>query len=393
MIEIYRLFGSATTLLSSLANPLNVTLLTSRLLSAPSIWHRPNGLHTVISVLSIFNSAAIHIAQQEESRKSSPSISRHSAIGREDWAIAVVKGADDRSPRWRHLCVIAGLLIGFEGRGLQNISTTLRRKLESATVTAANTALEDGETRDELAANSVAVILSHVFSLLHAPAKLRMNHDLLLPILYHALLHSKEGLNSGYFLSIIDADIRQSGDMKFAWSTGSSTYVQCQRMTHGPLVSCFGSLSRLAAFSVENVQNVDLIFATVKEMAAFTKSFCIQWRQNKLSEIDITEEAMFLNAETLRESLPSLWGVLKSTMFATVIILKSVLGRMLRDVRMPVASGESHRLECKVQTSLTNGSSICGYPNAPYSARSLLHLIAAWGKCFFPVHVCISHSY
>ncbi|KAK4695620.1 hypothetical protein P7C71_g2161, partial [Lecanoromycetidae sp. Uapishka_2] len=329
--DVSRLLGSATTLLTLLSNPLNVTLLTSQLLSAPSIWQRPDGLRTTLRILSIFNSAAIQLVHQEDSPVSSSSLPTRSALGREEWAIAVIKGADERSPRWRHLCVLAGLLIGFEGRRQQALSTSLRKTLESATVKAVNLALQEEGPSTDFVSNSIAIVLSHVFDLLSDWEKMNLNHDLLLPILYHAPFFAKEGLHSGYFLSTIDADVVQDAGRKFDWSAKSSTYVQCQRMATGPLVSSLGSLSRLIAFSVEKIQNVELLFTMIKELVSFTRILGVQWQQNKLCEIDITDEATFLSNETLKTTLPLLWRVLKSTMFAIVITLRSLLGRLLGD--------------------------------------------------------------
>lgn len=252
-----------------------------------------------------------------------------------------MRGADDRSPRWRHLCVLAGLLIGFEGRGKQRISASLQSNLENATVKAVNLALQEGEASNELAGNSIGMMLSHVFDLLSDSEKMNLSNDLLLPILIHAPFFSKEGLQYGYFLSTIDSDVVQRGGMKFDWSPKSSTYVECQRMTTGPLIASLGSLSRLTAFCVENVPNTDLLSTMVTDFSAFTRSLCVQWRQNKLSEIDITEESTYLSEESLRATIPLLWRVLKSTMFAVVIVLRSLLGRVLGDSRMPADSGKS----------------------------------------------------
>lgn len=303
-----------------------MTLLTAQLLCAPSIWEQPsvNSLRTTLEILGIFNSAAIHRV----------------AFGADEWAVAIVKGTDGgNAPRWRHLCVLAGLLIGFEGR--DKISASLRRKLENATVKAVNLALHEGETVNGLAGNSVALVLSHVFDLLGDAEKMNLDHDLLLPILYQPPLFSKDGLHSGYFLSGIDADIHQRGGMKFEWSSKSSTYVQCQRMATSPLISSLGSLSRVTAFSVEHVKNVDLLSTMINDISTFTRSLNIQWRQNKLSEIDVTEEASFLSDDTLRATLPTLWRILRSSMFAMVIILRALLGRVLGDPKMPVAGGKS----------------------------------------------------
>ena len=239
------------------------------------------------------------------------------------------------------MCVLAGLLIGFEGRGNPSVATSLRRKLANATVRAVNLALQEGETSEEQAGNSISVMLSHVFDLLNDSERADLNANSLLPTLIHATFSSKEGLQYGYFLSRIDFDIVQRGGTKFDWSSRSPTYVQCQRMTSGPLIASLGSLSRLMAFCVENVTNAGLLSTMITDLSAFTRSLCVQWRQNKLSEIDITEESIYLSEDSLRSTIPLLWRVLKSTMFAIVIVLRSLLGRVLSDDRMAAESGQS----------------------------------------------------
>ena len=331
-----RLLDSATTLLILLANPLNVTLLTAQLLSAPSIWQRTDDLRSTLRVLDIFRTAACRLLRQEESSSTQPGAHpTQRALSREDWATAVIKGADDRSPRWRHLCVLAGLLIGFEGQGQGQIPRSLSQILEIAIVDAANVALQGGGGESECAANSVAMILSHVFDLLSDGEKTNLDSDVLLPILYHASFFSKDGLHSGYFLSTMDSDILQMTHSKFDWSPTSLSYVQCQRTATGPLMACLGSLSRLTAFAVEHVRNRDILTKMVEDLSAFSRSMCVQWRQNKLSEIDLTEEGLYLGDETLRTTLPLLWRTLRSTMFAMVVVLRSLLSRVLGDTRLP----------------------------------------------------------
>ena len=296
-------------------------------------------------MLGVFNSAAIHVLRSEESQEGTNNqFPTQRGLRREDWTIAVVRGADERSPRWRHMCVLAGLLIGFEGRGKPSVETPLRRKLANATIRAVNLALQEGEASEEQAGNSIGVMLSHVFDLLSDSEKADLNVNLLLPTLIHAPFFSKEGLQYGYFLSRIDSDIVQRGGTKFDWSPKSSTYVHCQRMTSGPLIASLGSLSRLMAFCVESVTNAGLLSTMITDLSAFTRSLCVQWRQNKLSEIDITEESIYLSEDSLRSTIPLLWRVLKSTMFAIVIVLRSLLGRVLSDNRMAADSGQSRPL-------------------------------------------------
>ena len=260
-------------------------------------------------------------------------------LAKEEWVKAVVSGADDRSPRWRHMLALGGLLLGFESQHRRGLSVTLRRTLESAIVEAANLALDVVEPGDEVASTSIALVLSHVFDMLGRLDKSQINHNLLLPLLIRAAYFSRDGFHWGYFLGTIDADVVQDTAEKFVWSTKSSTYFQTHQMSSGPLIASLGSLSRLAAFSVEVVHDEDCLIVMVEDLSAFCRSLCVQWRQNKLSEIDIAEEMDFLSDESLKVSLPVLWQFLKASMFATMIVLRALLGRVLGDRRMLVNEG------------------------------------------------------
>ena len=231
--------------------------------------------------------------------------------------------------------MLTGLLAGLEGRAQQEGSDAMRRTLEGATVKAANISLREGEAKNEYISDSIAVLLSQAFGLLSDGCQLDLDHDLLLPIVYYAPLFARGGLHYGYFLSTIDADILQSPGMRFDWSSHSSTYARYQRMVTGPLVASLGPLSRLMAFSIEHVQDWELLFTMVKDLATFSRSLSVQWRQNKLSEIDLAEESTYLSEETMRHTIPLLWRVLRSTMFAIIVALQALLRRVLDDSRMP----------------------------------------------------------
>lgn len=330
-----------TGLLTRLSNPLNVTLLTAQLLSAPAIWLHADGLRSTIRILSIFTNACN--TPQSAHR---PSPVNHGTptpreLTKEEWVTAVIEGADDRSPRWRHVLAFGGLLLGFSGKKGYRPSGHIQGAVQNALVRAINITLQESEFGDGLAGKSVAVALSHTFDFLNDVQKASLDHRLLLPMLYRAPLFDQEGLHSGYFLSIIDADVLENAPGKFDWSTQSSTFVRMQRMASGPLVASLGPLSRLIAYSAENVQDLDLLAVMVEDVFAFTRSLCVQWRQNKLSEVDLTDEKTFLSEQTLKDTLPLLWRVLRSSMFAIVVILRAVLGRVLGDARVSTDTGES----------------------------------------------------
>ncbi|MCJ1473224.1 hypothetical protein MMC13_001875 [Lambiella insularis] len=334
---ITRLLSSATTLLTLLSNPLNVTLLTSQLLTAPAVWHSADDLQAASRLVGVFSAASLEKIHQEQRLRTSQETLAREALSKEQWAIAVVRGADDKSPRWKHSLALGGLLIGFESHERHGLPLALRRKIEEATVQATNLALEEVENVGDLSSNVICMVLGYGFETLSSTATSKLRCDLLLPLLIETMLFSRNGLHWGYFLGIMDIDVSQNADIKFAWSIGSQSYLQIQKMASRPVVDCLGSLSRLASFCVANVLDDEPVFRTSDSVAAFTKCLCIQWQQNKLSEIDVSEESLYLSQDSMTESLPLLWQVLKSTLFTTIIIQTSILGRLIKlGTRPPV---------------------------------------------------------
>ena len=382
-----RLLGSAATLLTLLHNPLNITLLSAQLLSAPAIWDRPDGHQTTLRMLGIFNSATAKVLQQEESSRNATNFATRTTLDKEEWVMAVVKGADESSPRWRHLLLLGGVLLGCERVDRQAISEALRRKLERAMTSALNLALQEVTEYSDLAVAPLVIASNYVFVLLSDAEKNHINYDLLVPLLCWALFFSGDGLHFGYFLSTMDADIVEDSDRKFVWSSKSSSFGQFKHTANSPLVASMGSFSRLIAHSVEQLHNVALLRALICDISAFSRSLGVQWRQNKLSEIDVHEELAFLSDESLQNSLPLMWQTLKSSMFCIVVILRSLLGRVLEDGRLSVNDGMSphplHVLE------LMTISPIHGFTNASNPQRPTLYLFPLWSQYFFTVCLCV----
>ena len=341
-----RLLGTASSLLTTLNNPLNVTLLTSQLISAPAVWTRPEGLRTSMRALSVIHSAAQAFLRHERALQERSAdedfekIQLERTLPKDDWVKAVINGADDHAPRWRHLLVLGGLLLGFGPVENGGLSSSLRSTLESALVTAANFSLDEMANEDELGLYSIILVLNHCFPLLADYERLQLDYDSLIPILMRSTLHSAEGLRSAYFLGAIDLDVHPTSKNQFKWPERSVSFQQTQAMLSSPLLSSLGPLSRLIGFSIEQAKQPRLVTAAMDDLEAFAKTLLVQWRQNKLSEIDRSEENDFLNHETLEKTTPLLWKLLRSTMFAVVIILRSIVGRMLGDGALASDEGE-----------------------------------------------------
>jgi hypothetical protein len=346
--DAFRLLPSATGLLSRLSNPLNVTLLSSQILENDILYPRPASLSQSRQIFSVFYTAALRFREDKttvETAHRHDLEQPHSNLFEIEWIKAVVKGAGESSPRWRHTLMLGGLLVAYTGRDAVPLPSSLRQKLEAALVHASTLSLNTREDIDAYPA--VIFVLSHTFNILADIHKRQLNYDLLLPALTETAFFSPDGLDHGYWLGTIDSDVRQSPNKKFLWPARSTSALRIQEIKSRPLVTSLGMLARLLAQSIEGTSKPQLICDTVSRLTEFASSLATAWKQNKLSEVDRSEESQFLEQETLSVSLPPLLHLLRDTMFATIIALRSVLGRLLVD---PFLASGNNAPQLSVQT-------------------------------------------
>lgn len=298
--------------------------------------------------LSVFHSAARGLLRHEDAlREKSPSdpdfeqLRRERTLSKDDWIRAVVSGADEHSPRWRHLLVLGGLLLGFGAAEDETLSRSMRSTLESGLVVAANASLEEMPKDDELGQQAITLVLNHCFPVISPEERSQLDYNHLLPVLMRSVLHSSEGLQSAYFLGALDPDILPVSESQFKWSERSQSFQMVHSMQSSPLLSSLGPLARLIGHAVEQATDGWLVIAAMDDMEGFARTLYLQWRQNKLSEIDASEETRYLDAESLSKTTPELWRLLRSILFAVVIVLRSVVGRILGDGLSAGNRGES----------------------------------------------------
>ncbi|OBT71952.1 hypothetical protein VF21_09151 [Pseudogymnoascus sp. 05NY08] len=371
-----KILGSTTSLLTTLTNPLNISLLTSQLLAAPAIWAtHALDLQTCLRIISIYNTAAITVLKQAQSNDSNllgyPR--RGGGLGPDEWATAVVKGADDKSPRWRHVLAIAGVLLGMGGQGRRGLSRGLRMSLEGALIMAANLAMEDPKEGFFVGGEATLLALNHTFDLLSEHAKREIRFDLLLPIAVGAMV-GPSGYEMGQFVGAIDADVLVTPDKKLDWSPSSRGFLYLKDVSSRPLVSSMGPFSRLVAYTVEHLQAPKPnILQLVEQLQKFSQELLLQWRHNKLSTIDPSDLSTHLTPPTSQTTFPALFQLLKSAMFATVVILRSVLGRILID---PLLATDAHA------ASLSS--------SALHTLRSLYFISSRLGTASFTAYTFVS---
>ncbi|KAL8701947.1 MAG: hypothetical protein Q9224_000246, partial [Gallowayella concinna] len=295
------------------------------ILSAPAIWGPSTNLQIVVGVIDLFRSASYQLCRRHENL---PTIKFNEAprgLSLETWTVAVLKGTEGAFPPSRRVPVLSGLLQGFHTRGRNRLSGTLQDEL----VKSVNLSLRNDPRRTAVADSGLVVAICQVFDLLDMRARQLVDHDLLLPILIQAIFSSEDGVHHGYFLGTIDADLVEGLGQKFDWSIRSNSFLQLQSTASGPLVADLGRLAQLAAFSVGHAADLSTLKMLLQDLLSVSRSLCTQWRQNKLSEVDVSEETMFLTDKSIKVSLPLLWRVLRSSMFAIVVILASYTGRLL----------------------------------------------------------------
>ena len=187
----------------------------------------------------------------------------------------------------------------MEGQNRQGLSRGLRTTLEGAMVTASNLAL-DQIRNGGLGSAAIVLALTHIFDLLSDGLKRELNYDALAPVIILSNI-GVEGYQEAYFLGAVDMDVKQVVGNRFDWSPKSPSFIQLQRVASKPLVSAMGPLSRLAAHCMSNMANSRQIIVLLDDISSFAGKLAKQWRQNKLSELDPSEEAVFLT-KRLRKS-------------------------------------------------------------------------------------------
>jgi hypothetical protein len=248
------ILGTASSLLTTLGNPNNLSLLTSHLLTAPAFWDRPDGVRTPLRLISVFHAAVTTIVTHhsdvrwKKAPKLEPGqLTVGGGLSLEEWIRAVVAGADDRSQRWKHLIVLGGLLIGIgslEEQGMELYwASSMRKLIEGAFVRATNMALVEVRERHEvdgLGGQTITLALNHAFGCLGDVERANIDYDLLLPVLIGTAYYSNEGFQSAYFLGGLDMDIQSSQSGKLDWSVSfedESTWNMTDRDRHDPVRS------------------------------------------------------------------------------------------------------------------------------------------------------------
>ncbi|KAI1417536.1 peroxin 8 [Hypoxylon sp. FL1857] len=325
-----KILATTTALLTSLNNPLNLSLLTSHFLTARSIWQAPDGLRTCLRVMSIYNTAAIHVRKNELDNANGPRGMPlvGSGVGSEDWARAVAKGADDRSSRWQHVLVLTGILMGMEGGSRRSLSRSLRSTLEQAVATAANLALEDQTRTGPLGRGAVVLALTYAFPLMSESVKQLLHANVLLPAIIEAML-GDEGFQRGTFISSIIRDITPGKVMR--WQPDSPSVARISRLESRPLAQNMGPVARLAGFAVQQATDPNIVLQAHEELLKFTATLLDTWSHCPLSSIDQSVEAVAISPDSLEGPYPMLWQLLKKIMFTVVATLQPMVGRSLLD--------------------------------------------------------------
>lgn len=101
-----------------------------------------------------------------------------------------------------------------------------------------------------------------------------------------------------------------------------------------------GIFSRIIAYAVDHVRDSTIIQPLVDDLNVFSTTLLNHWRRTKLSEVDRSDERAYFDETTMNKTLPVIWRLLQSGLFAQVIILTSAIGRTLNDRHLAADHGE-----------------------------------------------------
>ncbi|KAI0022072.1 peroxin 8 [Xylariomycetidae sp. FL0641] len=338
--ETDKILGTTNALLASLTNPLNLSLLTTHFLTARALWPPADGLRACHRVLGIYHTAAGRVRQNELENDANrggrlawgaphpPPVG--SGVSAEKWARAVAKGLDERSERWQHLLVLAGVLVGMEADERKSLSWSLRSTLEQAVVTAANLALEDPVRTGPLGRGAVVLALTYAFPLLADHHKRLLNGNALVPAVVETML-GDEGFQRAAFVLSISRDITAS--LNASWYADSPSAIRLQNLASRPVVQNMGPLSLLAGFAIENATDTQAILQAQDELLAFTTALLGNWQGSALSQIDVSAAAARA-PEPLAARWEMLWQLLRKILFTVVGTLQPIVGQTLLDPRL-----------------------------------------------------------
>lgn len=301
-----------------------MTLLTNQLLTASALWSHASHKDFPFAFLSLFHTATAKV----EARDAGDSLTPTLALG--SWIKAITQGIDERSHPARHVLVLGGVIVGLGTQARQNSSWRELGTLQKTFTDAANAAIQD-PSLDQYAQTGLVLALTHAFALLGPDQLARLDYDLLLPVLMHAMLHSPEGLGSLDVLRDIDQDVVQSGPSQFAWNVDTPSFSRLHSILDRPLVRALGPLARLIAHALDHVRDSSIVLATIQDVRDFAVLLHSRWYANKLSEVDSSEEHIFLSPQTVQQSLSALFALLRSVLFASVIVLRGALCRSFGD--------------------------------------------------------------
>lgn len=86
LTSLSSVYASAATVLATLTNPLNVSLLSTQILISPAIWENFDGLKAGLRVFGVFQSATLGKIENQDSI---------SILSVEEWINAIVRGANN----------------------------------------------------------------------------------------------------------------------------------------------------------------------------------------------------------------------------------------------------------------------------------------------------------
>lgn len=349
----------ASELLATLTNALNITILSTHLLVAPSLWNPSSTLVTARRVLTTFYSAAVQFDRRKKleqgafSRPSTAAPLAPQTLSQAEWFGAVLSGVNTSSPPWHHLLALAGLFLSADQ---STLSPVTQEQLSTRLLLAIQKTGAHLSQSPPVAAHSFVFVLANTFEKFSESVLSGFDYDALLPLVIEVAYNSSEGMGRCGFIQVIGSNVRFA-DGQYGWPTDSNSSEYIKGVLQRPLMKSMSPAVWLIMHSIRRCKRPASITAVLDRLHVFSYGVHELWRKCQISGVDTSEENDAFDSTSLVTILPVLWRLLNIASFCVTATLRAVLRRMISDPALGKPPGECCQSSYLVEALTNDGNS------------------------------------
>lgn len=332
--EKRKLLSQTQYLFQHLTNPLNITVLSQQFLKSPAIWDGPFDLALCLDVMSILNTACTKVVERyNEPSPTIPAIPTSlRTLSTKHWVEAVIKGADEKSPAWRHTLVFTGIVLSLQ-RNEERQNSYLVQDVQQYLVQAAEKAIHTLHT-DTLTKAALMLAMSYTFERLPEHLKQSFSHNAWLQCGMETLT-GDFGFEMGRFIAFAAVDVfvqaQPNGLVQLHWPENSPSYQNhVRQVATRPLVGNSGLFTKMLAYHIHHLLSPDTeLPRLIDALQIFAKETANNWASTPFSNVDHHNTDASMDAQTKSTTYASFTTLLKRVYFALMVVLEACVSRLL----------------------------------------------------------------